>query len=256
MMQNFLQPPILQGSTTDQLRQLRQWLYRLSTDLNVALTSLSAENFSGGTLPAGQSNGAQKGGTTVETQGVSELKSLIIKTANTVRREVDVLETELRSSLVAQSDFGTFAENINTTVRDSAESIERLTQYQAALTDSLNGLGDDFEQYVIESSGYIKQGIIGYDDAVPIIGIAIGQDIRVSGTETVDGREYEVIDTSSNVSTWTPRKLTFYVNGLEAAYVSNGAFYAPTLHVLGRQYHGSGWEISHDNGFTIKWIGG
>ena len=256
MMQTFLQPPILQGSTTDQLRQLRQWLYRLSTDLNVALTSLSAENFAEGNLPAAKGNGAQTGGTTVETNAASALKSLIVKTANTVRREMDVLETELRSSLVAQSDFGTFAESINTTVRDSAESIERLTQYQAAMTDSLNGLGAEFEQYVIESSGYIKQGIIGYENAVPIIGIAIGQDIRVSGTETVDGREYEVIDTSSNVSTWTPGKLTFYVNGLEAAYVSNGAFYAPTLHVLGRQYHGANWEISHDNGYTIKWIGG
>ena len=125
------------------------------------------------------------------------------------------------------------------------------------MEDNLQSVSDDFDQYVIETGGYIKQGIIGYDGAVPIIGIAIGQDIKVTGTDTKNGKEYEIIDTSSNMSVWTPSKLAFYVNGMEAAYVSNGAFYVADMYVLNRLFLGqSRWQISTDRGLTIKWIGG
>ena len=38
--------------------------------------------------------------------------------------------------------------------------------------------------------GYIRQGIVGYDGVTPILGIAIGQDIKTTATggETEKGR--------------------------------------------------------------------
>lgn len=252
------QPPILNGSDRQQLVQIRQYLYQMSRDLNLALNNLTAENFSTSAeakkVLSGSDDSKEVQNKETRKQ-LSTLKSLIIKTADTVRAEMDVLEANLESTYVAKSDYGTFAEGIQTQLTATAEAVQQNIQYQATLTDSLNGITAAFNQYVVETGGYIKQGIIGYDNAVPIIGIAIGQDIKVTGTDTKDGQEYEVIDTSSNMSVWTPNKLAFYVNGMEAAYVSNGAFYADDMYILSRLFLNN-WQISSNRGLTIKWIGG
>ena len=232
----------------------------MSRDLNLALNNLTSENF----VTSAEAQKALGGSGDREEQlhqetrkQMSSLKSLIIKTADTVQAEMDLLEASLASTYVAQSTFGTFAEEIHTQISATAENVQQNIDYQATLTDDLNSLGAAFDRYVVETGGYIKQGIIGYDGAVPIIGIAIGQDIKVTGTDTKDGKEYEIIDTSSNMSVWTPSKLAFYVNGMEAAYVSNGAFYVADMYVLNRLFLGQNrWQISTDRGLTIKWIGG
>lgn len=259
-MTNIAQPPILNGSERQQLVQIRQYLYQISRELNIALNNLTADNFAKGSslqkVLEGEGSAAEQQKQEVN-QKLSALKTLIIKTADTVRAEVDVLETTLDSSYVAQSAYGTFTEEIRSQMTAMAENIEQNIQYHATLEDNLNGITSEFNQYVVETSGYIKQGIIGYENAVPIIGIAIGQDIQVTGTDTKDGKEYEIIDTSSNMSIWTPEKLAFYINGVEAAYVSNGAFYVADMYVLARLFVGrQNWKISSDRGLTFKWIGG
>lgn len=259
-MTTISQPPILSGSDRQQLVQIRQYLYQMSRDLNIALNNLTADNFAT-SADAKKVLGGRDDSKEVQNQEtrkqLSALKSLIIKTAETVKSEIEMLESNLKSTYVAQSTFGTFTEEIQTQLTATAEAVQQNIQYQATLTDDLNGITSAFNQYVVETGGYIKQGIIGYDNAAPIIGIAIGQDIKVTGTDTKDGQEYEVIDTSSNMSVWTPEKLAFYVNGMEAAYVSNGAFYADDMYVLSRLFLGqNNWQISATRGLTIKWIGG
>ena len=129
--------------------------------------------------------------------------------------------------------------------------------YYAEMEDALHGVSEEFDAYTVEVQGYIRQGIIGYDGAAPVIGIAIGRDLRVTGAqETVDGKTYNVIDTSSNMSVWTPERLAFYINGTEAAYFSNGALYAGTVIVQQKLVVGQNkWQIDHASGLTIKWIG-
>lgn len=253
-MTTISQPPILSGSDRQQLVQIRQYLYQMSRDLNLALNNLTAENFST-SAEAKKVLGGSDDSKEVQNQEtrkqLSSLKSLIIKTADQVRAEIDVLETNLASTYVAQSTFGTFEEEINTKITATAENVKQTIDYQAQLTDSMNGLSADFLDYKVNTSGYIKQGIIGYDGAVPVIGIAIGQDIQVTGeTDTFKGDNYDVIDMSSHMSVWTPDKLSFYVEGKEAAYVSNGAFYVSDRLFL------NNWQISSNRGLTIKWIGG
>lgn len=166
-------------------------------------------------------------------QSAAALKALIIKTANLVQSHVDVLELVLRSEYLALSDFGTFREQIESRLQATAESITATYDYAAQIQAGLQQGLEDLESssqaadealraWLVESTGYIKQGIIGYNGAVPIIGIAIGQDIRTTGTATVDGQEYEIINTSSNMTTWTTEKMSFYVNGVEMAYFPTG----------------------------------
>lgn len=256
-MTTISQPPILNGTEKQQIVQIRQYLYQISRDLNMALSNLTSENFANDSdvKKALVGENAEQQKQEVKRQ-LSSLKSLIIKTADTVRAEIDVLETNLDSTYVAQSTYGTFTEEIHGQLKAMADSIEQNIQYSATLQDDLNGVSDAFDQYVVETNGYIKQGIIGYNDATPIIGIAIGQDIKTAGTGTKDGKTYDIIDVSSNMSIWTPEKLAFYVNGSEAAYVSNGAFYVNNIVLTGTLFLDNKWAISFEKGFSIRWIGG
>ena len=239
-------------------RATYDYLYRVTEQLNLALSNLSAENFASDStarqvLSGGMSGEQEK---TLEI-GLGNLKSLIIKTADAVQAEMQVLETSLESKYVAVSDFGAYQEDIAARLTATAASIEQAISYYAALSDALGGVSDEFDAYTVEVQGYIRQGIIGYEDAVPVIGIAIGRDLTVTGAqETVDGKTYDVIDTSSNMSVWTPDKLGFYINGTEAAYFSNGALYVGTVIVQTKLVLGQNkWQIDHANGFAVKWIG-
>lgn len=239
-------------------RATYDYLYRVTEQLNLALSNLGAENFAADSTArqvlAGGMSGEQK--ETLE-RGLGNLKSLIIKTADAVQAEMQVLETSLESKYVAVSDFGAYQEDIAARLTATAEKIEQAISYYAALSDALGGVSDEFDAYTVEVQGYIRQGIIGYEDAVPVVGIAIGRDLTVTGAqETVDGKVYDVIDTSSNMSIWTPDKLAFYINGAEAAYFSNGALYVGTVIVQNKLVIGQKeWQIDHANGLSIKWIG-
>lgn len=239
-------------------RATYDYLYRVTEQLNLALSNLGAENFAANSTArqvlSGGMSGEQK---KTLMDGLGNLKSLIIKTADVVQAEMDVLKVSLESKYVAVSDYGTYQENIESQLTATAASIEQAISYHAELSDALGGVSGEFEDYTVEVQGYIRQGIIGYDGAVPVIGIAIGRDLTVTGAqETVDGKTYDVIDTSSNMSIWTPDKLAFYINGTEAAYFSNGALYVGTVIVQQKLVIGQNkWQIDHANGLSIKWIG-
>ncbi len=235
------------------------YLFQTAQALNLALSRLDESNFSEDSTARQILAGGQTAEQRKETeQGLGRLRTLIIKTADAVRAEQAALELRLQSTYVALSDFGDYQEEIDTRLTATAARIEQALSYYAELSDSLHGVSEDFDAYRVDVQGYIRQGVIGYDGAVPIIGIAMGRDLRVTGAkETVDGTEYEVIDTSSNMSIWTPDKLSFYINGTEAAYFSNGALYVGTVIVKEKLVLGQDkWQITHDDGFTVRWIGG
>lgn len=235
------------------------YLFQTAQALNLALSRLDESNFSEDSTARQILAGGQTAEQKKETeQGLGRLRTLIIKTADAVRAEQAALELRLQSTYVALSDFGDYQEEIDTRLTATAARIEQALSYYAELSDSLHGVSEDFDAYRVDVQGYIRQGVIGYDGAVPVIGIAMGRDLRVTGAkETVDGTEYEVIDTSSNMSIWTPDKLSFYINGAEAAYFSNGALYVGTVIVKEKLVLGQDkWQITHDDGFTVRWIGG
>lgn len=233
-------PPMLQGSQAQQLNDVRRYLFRLVDQLNGSLNSLTEENFS-------ESVAAALGGATKEeiTQTQSELKSLIVKNANEVYQTIDVLTQTLKSEYVAISDFGTFRETMENTITETAAGLEQQINTQSEIVNN----------YMTTTNGYIRQGVVGYEGLTPIIGIAIGQDIRVTGArETVGGVEYETIDTTQNMSVWTTKKLSFYVNGSEVAYFANDSLYVTGIHTGSVTF--TNWVIDDGNGLSFRWTGG
>lgn len=255
MRTNLTPPPGLRGDEKSQLVQMHSFLFQLTEQLNAALSQAddrlqAAERITG--LNAENENGGIPNEIADQYQN---LKSLIIKTAHTVRMEMDMLVTELGQTYVAQSEFGTYKEQISREIVDTAEKTVESYGYESRL-DNLDRQAADFDDYIIEASGSITRGIVDYDaNGVPIIGIAIGQDLK-SVKVTIDGVEYEEIDTTKNLATYTATGITFWQNGAKVAWFENSRLTCTSINVNDRVQMGGKWEISHVNGFTVKWIGG
>ena len=251
-------PPMLRGGGQAQLAQMRSYLYQLAEQLNGALNAIEADSLTEGakaTLGSGAASEAVQQVREDMGKTSSVLKDLIIKTAESVRSETQRVETELRSSYVAKSEFGAYQEQVDAKFTATAENVTQSIRYASELEGRLDEQAGDLQgliSYRTETKGYIRQGIVGYADTVPIIGIAIGQDIQTTGTQSVDGKTYDV---SHNMSVWTSKKLSFYVEGTEIAYFSNGALHVGHVE-LDRITAAGKWDVSFSDGVAFKWIGG
>lgn len=234
--------PLPSTSITDE-KELRRYLFRLVEQLNNTVSAISSDM---GITAANSASDAVRGKKALPqsakelTEQEAELKALIIKNAKVVEAELDTLTNTFRSTYLAQSDFGTFREAMEAQITQTAQGMETLFETYSQVVD----------RYISVTNGYIRQGIVGYEGITPIIGIAIGQDITVTGAKvTVDGIEYEVIDTSHNMSIWTADKLSFFVNGTEVAYFANDSLHVNRVSV-------GDWQIDESNGLVIRWKGG
>ena len=241
-----------------QTAQMRSYMYQMVEQLNWALSAMDGgasarEQRLPGQTAVPASDDKKEDDTN---QRMANLRDLIIKSADVVRQEMDRLATELKGSYVAQSEFGDYLERISQRIEADPSQLSQYFKFASDIRADVDRVEVDFASYKTDVEGYIRQGIVGYDGTVPIIGIAIGQDIRTSqtGVETEQG-VYDVIDKSSNMSVWTTEKLSFYIGGQETAYFSNGKL--TVAQIAADRITGAGeWDVSFTRGVKFKWIGG
>lgn len=252
MMSTYIAPPqAFTGTEAQQLTQAYRYLFRLSEQLSQALNAADVQQ-----QEMVKAQATSKEGLSKELNGqYNNLKAAIVKTADEVRSEMDIIETKLRSEYIAKSEWGVYHEQISAEISATAHGIVQEYDYDAKI-QSLQDDATAFSEYVMSTNGYIRQGIIGYDDeGMPIIGVAIGQDLR-STTVDVDGQPYEEIDMTRNMATYTADRITFWQNGVEAAEFSNSELSTTRIRVSDGIRIGDEWELTRRNGLTLKWIGG
>ena len=229
-------------------KALYDYLFRLSEALNVAMAQTEEKEREQKEAYASVSPAAKKAN--------EELKSLIINTSNMVHREMDELSTHLHGQYTAISEeFGTFQENLTSTITATAEGVVQQFGYESRL-DALDAAAAGFDVYRNKTEGYIRQGFIDYDEhGVPILGVAIGQNLK-STTVTVDGQTVEQFDSAQSCAFYTSEKVSFRIGGNEVAYISNRKLYILDAEVTGSLTVG-GWLMSHGiAGLTLRYIGG
>lgn len=255
-------PPGLKGTPEQQLSQMYAFLFRLSENLNVALNNLTQENYTAASQIAASGVASSGHGSSIDPNlatSYNELRALINNTATVVRHEITTLENGLKDKYVATSEWGTFQESFVSTVQNEAKAVVNGYGYDSRLT-ALDEEAAGFSEYQISTEGYIREGFIDYDDnGVPIIGIAIGQGLT-STKVTIGDKELVQIDKDQNCAFYTAEKVSFRVNGVEAAYFSNQKLIVHGIEIgnaLSIGEPGKQWEITAHNGiFKIKWIGG
>lgn len=253
-------PPGLKGTTEQQLSQVYAFLFRLSESLNVALNTLTPENYSSASQVAASSVASSGQGSAILddpklTESYNELRALINNTATLVRSEMDEFKEEYSGKYIAVSDWGTYEEGILRQVSTTAEGVVESYDYSSILSP-LNAQAAGFSQYKIDMEGYIRRGVFLDKEGKPDVGIAIGKNLVVDGVIDVDGVEHEKINNNQSCAFYTAEKVSFLINGNEEAYISNQELFIHNIKITGVVNFNEKWMLTTNGPFKIKWIGG
>lgn len=218
---NLSTPPRLIGDTADQLRQITSYLFQLQRDLNVALDSVDSA-----TKETAEITAAIAAENTVSATAKS-LKSLIIKTAGVIQKEMDEWTQTLSGTYLAISDFGTYQEEVSQEITATATEIinsfdfnSTLEAYRARI-EELEADNTILNTYKVQTEQYTKTGLLYYDEFdVPVYGYAVGEVLTrviVNGEETVRREDL--------MATWSAGRLNFWQGGSIVAYYANNKMY-------------------------------
>lgn len=239
-------PPYPAGTLQQQVMRQYSYLFQMSQQLNLALSQLEQTNRQNSEVTAKHQTAAKE-----ETQRQYQtLKSMIVKTANRVEQRMEQLTAELAGEYVAVSDFGSYMEKLNAYIEANPEAITQYYSFYADLQADINKVSAAFSDYRTGTEGYIRTGIVYYDGEVPVYGVAVGQNLT---TTVTDGEE--VVDQNNFRATFTAKKLSFWQDSTEIAYVSNNQLYITDIVVLDSMCLGK-WRMATQNGLAFQWIGG
>jgi hypothetical protein len=273
-------------------RAAYDYLYQLQEYLRVSLANL-------GSGIGGEDAASIGGGTTViagspasaaKQSQYEALKALIIKTAEEVEaktqfdlsglRELinglgELIEADeatllaIQQNYLAQSDFGTYAESIAQQLNLLGDAIEQQVNVVSMLEANVDAVSADFNVWRMETEGYIRSGVVGYrDNGTPIIGIAIGQNLKIMTnangqemTETITdeaGNEvtYKVIAQDSFRAIYAADELSFWNGPVKVAFMNGNRLYITNVVALSSLQVGS-WSVRDQgvSGLVFKWIG-
>ena len=240
-------PPAPSGSPQQMAMAQYAYLFQMAQQLNLALGQL--ETGGAGTSSSGGGT-AGGGGTGKDSRGYQELKSMIVKTAGLVKRQMDQLSARLEGEYVAASDFGTYVERLSAYLEANPAALTQYYSFCSDLAANVAAVDAAFSSYRLDTEGYIRTGIVYYDGPAPVYGVAVGQNLTT--TET-DGKK--VVDQNNFRAVFTAQKLSFWQDSTEIAYVSNNRLYITNITVLDSIGIGS-WRMDSGSGLTFKWIGG
>ena len=244
-MTGFPMPPVPVGTLPEQVQGQYAYLFQMAQLLNVALGELE----SGGISAASPAAKVGQGLTGAQKQQYNTLKSLIIKTADQVQRTAQQLTAQVAEQYVAQSDFGTYTEEMTATLEANARALTQYYHFASDLAGNVEAVDAAFSRYCTDTQGYIRTGIVYYDGAVPVYGVAVGQNLTV---ETVD--DEKVVSPHDFRATFTAGRLSFWQDETEVAYVSNNRLYITNITVLGEVTLGR-WMITERQGLAFRYIG-
>lgn len=246
-MSTLAMPPYPAGTAEQKIMQQYSYLFQMSQQLNLALSQLEKTELRSGGSGTAQRQAAEK----VETQQQYQaLKSMIIKTADRVEQSMEQLSARLSGEYVAVSEFGSYMEKLNAYIEANPEAITQYYSFFSDLQADTERVSTAFANYKAGTEGYIRTGIVYYDGAMPVYGVAVGQNLT---TTEIDGEE--VVDQNNFRATFTAKKLSFWQDSTEIAYVSNNQLYITNIVVLDAMCIGK-WRMATTNGLAFQWIGG
>ena len=199
------------GTLQQQVMQQYSYLFQMAQQLNLALEQL--EQTGGGVRPGNAAAAGAAGGTRqAETdRQYQKLRTMIIKTADQVRRTTEELTARLEEEYVAVSDFGSYVASLSAYLEANPEAVTQYYSFFSDLKTSVEAVDAAFQHYKVDTEGYIRTGIVYYDGAVPVYGVAVGQDLtcrEVDGEQIVEQNNFRAVFTATRLSFWPMSPIT------------------------------------------------
>lgn len=236
MANHFDSPPTLMGDEANQLIQMYRYLQAMSDQLNEAMTGITLKNFAPEAqeeLQALVSGSSEKKIKSVQ----NNLRSIVIKSAEIVRNEMDELRTRLTSDLqMISQEYGQLIEQMSNDISVNARGITQNYEYYQRVSGDL---GD----FVTRSNQYIYTGYLWDDNGKPVYGVAVGENVTAQ-----DGQ----LDSTHKLATFTNNRLSFWYGNIELAYFSNQMLYINSAEVLKTLKMGNFmWKIQQDDSLGL-----
>ena len=241
-------PPRLQGSPEQQLVAMRDYLVRLSQSLEQVGRSAAAPAVSKAAAAASaQENAAEQVKSTARA-----LKALIIKTADEITAYTDSRVESFESLYVAKSDYGSYYNQIETQVAQTARDTVESYHYTEAF--------GEMNAYLTDLGGQIRRGVIEDPETHEVhLGIAISEQLSFTGqTQTEGGLTYYELAPGQTLGLYTSRGWQFWIGGVRRGWFSSedSMLHLSNIVVENRLQLGSEWDVTRANGFGLRYIGG
>ncbi len=240
MMPDVPFPSLTATGEKGEIEELRRYLYRLATYLRDA-----APDTASGVHATVQNVRTGESRTQTEKDAAStflSLKGLLLTSAELVEHFAMETERRLTSHYVGSSVFGTYREDMEQRITESAARTDALFSSLQRITSEVTGL----ENALVEVNARLRTGLLDYAaDGTPIYGLEIGQRNALGGEVTFQ-----------KYARFTADRLSFYDrNGTEVAYIGDYRLYITSAEVTGDLKVG-GYRLHTDNGLAFKWEGG
>lgn len=245
-------PPTPAGSPQQVAAQQYSYLFQLVQQLNVALAAIEGGTATGGGAPGSTTVQMAPAGAAMAglRQQVENLRDLVIKTATEVEKSTESMTARLEEEYVARSDFGTYVRNLSAYLEANPDALTQYYTFADELRADIAAVDAAFRHYKLDTQGYIRTGIVAYDGPVPIYGVAVGQNLT---TTEVDGET--VVEQNHFRAVFTPRRLGFWQDDVEVAYLSDNRLYITDITVLAGLTVGQ-WRLDSSGGLSFQWMGG
>ena len=240
---NIRFPNITGGTDTAKLVQIQSYLHQLVQELNYSLANIETGG-NGKVLMTGIAGGTTDAEKKEDARATfNAIKALIIKSADVVNAYYDVISKRLEGVYVAESDFGTYAEQTAQDIKANSTSITSLYDNMQAISTDIKGV----EDMLVEVNARIKSGLLYYDeDGLPVYGLEIGQRTK-----------FDDVEIFNKYARFTSDRLSFYdQNDNEVAYISDKKLYITHIQVTG-SYQMSEFvdTVLGDGSIVTRWIG-
>lgn len=285
------QPNITAKTETEQLLQIRSYLYQMAQQLQWAFNTISSPGGGGnvGTNTTQQTVvSSSSSGKIDATKTFDALKDLIIKSSDIVNAYYDVISKKLVGVYVAQSDFGRYQEETSNTIKESStridqlyvnnqvitgkfNTIDRLVTTTQSLTETIGNLETD-KSALSEKVDAISSAADGMADTIEQLqtmmvqtnayvrtGLLYEDDngIPVYGLEIGQTNDVNGENVFSKFARFSADRLSFYDrNDTEVAYISDYKLYITNAEITGALSLAGKFKVFYDHGLAFQWIGG
>lgn len=162
-----LRLPDITGSDKEQLVKIRSYLYKLIPELEFALNSIDTSSSPVVTNIPIVTSPSSTASYSASTQATfNSIKSLIINSAEIVDAYYQEINRRLESVYVAQSDFGTYAQETAQTIEETSTSTTQgFENVQTIITENRSKIAD-IDEDLQDSKTAITESIQGVQDRV------------------------------------------------------------------------------------------
>lgn len=241
-------PNITATDATGQVMQMKNYLYQMVQQLNYSMQTVQTSAAEAAVQAAQTASAASK---TDPASTFSEIKALIIKSADIVNAYYEQINRRLEGVYVAQSTFGTYTEQTSQEIEENSTNINQaftnIQQVQVALDEAVNDMLK-IESILVSVNAYINSGLLYTDEeGVPVYGIEVGQRTEIDGQEVFN-----------RYARFTSNKLSFYdSNGNEVAYISDYKLFISNVEITGSYRIGHLIDtVQPDGSVVTKFNGG